>query len=60
MAELTPPSPPPKKKATRAYFVLLALAVSLFQSRASLQLEILALRHYAEFRLMPSKTSRGT
>ena len=26
MAELTPPSPPPKKKATRAYFVLLALA----------------------------------
>jgi hypothetical protein len=36
--------------------VLLAFAVSLFQSRASLQLEILALRHYAEFRLMPSRT----
>jgi hypothetical protein len=39
---------------------LLAFAVSLFRSRLSPQLEILALQHYAEFRLMPSKTSRGT
>ena len=39
---------------------LLAFVACLFRSRMSLQLEIVALRHYAEFRLMPSKTSRGT
>jgi hypothetical protein len=39
---------------------LLAFVASFFRSRLSLQLETVALRHYAEFRLMPSKTSRGT
>ena len=36
---------------------LLAFAVSLVRSRMSLQMEILALRYYAEFRLMPSRTT---
>ena len=39
---------------------LIAFLISMVRSRLSLQVEILALRHYAEFRLMPSKTSRGT
>ena len=36
---------------------LLALLAGFFRSRMSLQLEIVALRHYAEFRLMPSRTT---
>jgi hypothetical protein len=39
---------------------LVAFVVGLVRLRLSLQVEIVALRHYAEFRLMPSKTSRGT
>jgi hypothetical protein len=39
---------------------LVAFMVGLVRSRLSLRVEIIALRHYAEFRLMPSKTSRGT
>ena len=39
---------------------LLGFVVGLFRSRIGLQLEIVAMRHYAEFRLMPSKASRET
>ena len=39
---------------------LLAFVASIFRSRLSLQVEIVALRHYAEFRLMPSRTPVAT
>ncbi len=38
---------------------LLGFAIGMFRSRMGLQLEIVALRHYAEFWLMPSRTTVG-
>lgn len=36
---------------------LLGFMVGMFRSRIGLQLEIVALRHYAEFRVMPGRTT---